>query len=120
MHPETDFELDLLIFFDCVLFLGLAYYYKRNPPKEINGIYGFRTRRSMANQDVWDTANRHNAQGLFNCSLVLFGAQIIAWFFDIPYRILIHLFVMLVGLGFAIFGTINYLNKHFDKNGNRK
>ena len=28
------------------------------PPKEINGIVGYRTRRSMVNQDTWDFANR--------------------------------------------------------------
>ncbi|RMB63328.1 SdpI family protein [Dokdonia sinensis] len=120
MLAGTDLEIDLVILFDCFLFIGLAWYYLKRPPKEINGLYGFRTRRTMANQDIWDEANKRNAQDLFKWSLVLLGVQIIAWLLGIPHRIIIHLVVMLVGLGFAIFATINYLDKHFDKNGNRK
>lgn len=28
----------------------------KNPPKTINGFYGYRTRRSMENQEIWDFA----------------------------------------------------------------
>ena len=31
------------------------------PPKEVNGVVGYRTRRSMVNQDTWDFANRQIA-----------------------------------------------------------
>lgn len=30
----------------------------RNPPRTVNGVYGYRTRRSMASQAAWDFAHR--------------------------------------------------------------
>ncbi len=36
----------------------IGYIYKMRPPKKINHIYGYRTRRSMKNQQVWDYANK--------------------------------------------------------------
>lgn len=31
----------------------------KNPPKKINGIYGYRTSRSRKNQEAWDFAQRY-------------------------------------------------------------
>lgn len=33
---------------------------RRNMPKKPNGVYGYRTRRSMASQQAWDYANRRS------------------------------------------------------------
>ena len=46
----------LLLILD-FLILGLAIIFRVARPKEINPIYGFRTRRSMLNQDTWRVAN---------------------------------------------------------------
>jgi uncharacterized membrane protein len=35
---------------------------KVKPPKKINLFYGYRTARSMSNQNVWDEANKYSAQ----------------------------------------------------------
>ncbi|OBZ16315.1 hypothetical protein A8L34_26925 [Bacillus sp. FJAT-27264] len=35
---------------------------KKKPPKTINSLYGYRTRRSMKNQLLWDEANRYSAE----------------------------------------------------------
>ena len=32
------------------------------PPKKINGIYGYRTSRSMKSQDNWDIAQRYSSR----------------------------------------------------------
>ena len=32
------------------------------PPKKINGLYGYRTRRSMSNQKSWDAAQKISSQ----------------------------------------------------------
>lgn len=32
------------------------------PPKKINGLYGYRTRRSMSNQKAWDAAQKISSQ----------------------------------------------------------
>lgn len=38
----------------CMLFFGRSF--QKNPPKTINGGYGYRTSRSMRNQKAWDFA----------------------------------------------------------------
>ena len=38
-----------------LLILGIIFY--KFPPKKINSVYGYRTPRSMTNQDTWDSAN---------------------------------------------------------------
>lgn len=40
-----------------VLMIVIGKVFVKNPPKTINHIYGYRTRRSMKNQDTWDFAH---------------------------------------------------------------
>lgn len=40
-----------------VLMIVIGKVFIKNPPKQINGIYGYRTRRSMKNQAAWDFAH---------------------------------------------------------------
>lgn len=115
-----DAGLNWAILLDCAFMLGLSWYYKKKPPKKINGLYGFRTRRTMANQDIWDVANKRNAQDLWQFALYLTAISLVLIVFEVPYAILIHVIVLLIGLGIAIFATYRYLDKYFDKNGNRK
>ena len=39
--------------------LGFGAVFLRWPPKEINGVYGYRTARSMASQEAWDFAHAY-------------------------------------------------------------
>lgn len=117
---ETPLFLYLIIIFDGLFFLFLAYYYLKRPPKKINEVYGYRTRKSKANQDIWDVANRRNAQDLIKYSWVVLATGILIWVFQIPFGLIIHLVIVLVGLAIAMYSTMSYLNVHFDTNGNRK
>lgn len=38
--------------------LGFGLLFQRKPPKTVNSIYGYRTTRSMRNQDTWDYAHK--------------------------------------------------------------
>ncbi len=117
---QLDGELVVAILFDCVLMLGLSWYYKKYPPKEINEIYGFRTRRTMANQDIWDAANRRNAQDLWKFAIYLTVFSIALIVLHVPYAFFLHMGALLIGLAIAIYASIQYLDRHFDKKGNRK
>jgi len=114
-----DGRLIFAILFDCVLLLGLSWYYKKYPPKKINQLYGFRTRKTMSNQEIWDIANKRNAQDLWKFALYLTFFSVLLIVFKVPYAIIIHLGAMLIGLGIAVYASIRYIDKHFDKNGNR-
>lgn len=39
-----------------VVWYGLRF--KKNPPREVNTLFGYRTRRSMKNQETWDFAQQ--------------------------------------------------------------
>ncbi len=61
-----------LIFVLCgLLFLaaGLIVYF--NPPKRINGLYGYRTEKSMKSQDRWDFAQIFAAKKMILSGVIL-------------------------------------------------
>ncbi len=46
---------------------------KQFPPKSINSVYGYRTRRSMSDQRLWNEANRYSASLMILSGLVIAG-----------------------------------------------
>ena len=111
----------LLIGLSCGLFLliigGLLYKF---PPKTINTLYGYRTNRSMRNQDTWDSANSYAAKwvlrfGSFTCHIA--GASYI----EFPYHnALISIISMVILVVLVISLTESHLKRHFDKDGTPK
>lgn len=98
--------------------LSIIFYFF--PPKKINSLYGYRTHRTMQNDDIWNFAN-----SLFNRTLIkyasisfvaamalayLYPDLMTSWF---PMAFLF--FTVLV----CIITTENALNQNFDKEGNR-
>lgn len=47
---------DLLI---PVFMIIIGKVFSKNPPKTVNGVYGYRTAMSMKNKDTWDFAQRY-------------------------------------------------------------
>ena len=45
-----------------VIFIVMGYFMSKKPPKEINGLYGYRTPRAMKNQKIWDYAQVYSAK----------------------------------------------------------
>ena len=95
-------------------------------PKEINGIYGYRTAMSMKNQDTWEFAHKHFGKVWFYAGLILLPLNIIPLFFvmgeskDLIGTVgivvcLIDTAVMLL----SIIPTEKALKKNFDSDGNR-
>ena len=64
-------QITLIIVLCGVLFLaaGLAVYF--NPPKKINGLYGYRTEKSMKSQDRWDFAQIYAAKKMILSGAIL-------------------------------------------------
>lgn len=95
-------------------------------PKEINGIYGYRTAMSMKNQDTWEFAHKHFGKVWFYAGLILLPLNIIPLLFvmgeskDLIGTVgivvcLIDTAVMLL----SIIPTEKALKKNFDSDGNR-
>jgi uncharacterized membrane protein len=40
------------------IMIGIGLLWRKRPPRDINGVYGYRTTWSMKNQETWDFAHR--------------------------------------------------------------
>ncbi len=47
------------------------------PPKSINSVYGYRTRRSMSDQRLWNEANRYSASLMILSGLLIAGMGVL-------------------------------------------
>ena len=63
----------LLVPLTMILF-GNLFYYK--PPKNINGIYGYRTKMSRKNQQTWDFAHEHCGWLWIRFGVVMFALSL--------------------------------------------
>ncbi|CAL2062654.1 SdpI family protein [Tenacibaculum sp. 190524A05c] len=98
------------------LFSVIFYFY---PPKKINGLYGYRTPRSMANQDVWDFANSMFNKLFLQYSGISFVAAL-ALSFIAAKTSWQPIAIMVITLAVCVIKTEQELNKNFDKEGKRK
>jgi uncharacterized membrane protein len=53
-----------------LIMVGFGMLFMKNPPKSINSFYGYRTKRSMKNQDTWDFAHYYCGKLWLVCGLV--------------------------------------------------
>ena len=108
-----------MIFFGWLLF--------RKTPKEINYVYGYRTKRSMMNEETWRFANQYFGKVWYLCGLILAPLSVIAIgivFGKGPGTVgtvggIITMLQMLPLIG-AIVPTESELKKNFDENGKRR
>jgi len=106
-----------------ILFYGLpliiiGYITKIKPPKTINHFYGYRTRRSMKNQQIWDYANKISSNMLIYAGVVTCIFGLIPLFISWEHAHFIPLFVLLLSLLVGMLYCEKQLDKHFDKDGN--
>ena len=108
-----------MIFFGRLLF--------RRTPKEINYVYGYRTKRSMMNEETWRFANQYFGKVWYLCGLISAPLSVIAIaivFGKGPGTVgtvggIITMLQMLPLIG-AIVPTESELKKNFDENGKRR
>jgi uncharacterized membrane protein len=103
------------------LLVLFSFIYLKYQPKEVNGIYGYRTKRSMKNQDVWLTANKISAKYMFQASVATTIFQGLGIFLgnNEPTYLLYSFAFLIIAIGISIWLTEVMLNQLFDKEGNR-
>ena len=57
------------------------------PPKKINSIYGYRTSRSMKNQENWDLAQRFSSQLMLKQGLIMLATAFLLEVLPIPMEV---------------------------------
>lgn len=96
-------------------------------PKNINGLVGYRTTRSMKNMDTWKFANEYCGRlwykmGLFMLALSVFVSVVLLGTNDSTYSIISLIFVLVqcVVLIVSIFPVEIALKKMFNTDGTRR
>lgn len=101
--------------------LGIFWYMKKFPPKEINSWYGYRMPSSMRNGDTWQEANTFSANLMFKAAIASLIVSIIT---VILLKGELSIIVSTIFLVTAIFGVIIAteirMKKLFNKDGSRK
>lgn len=63
-----------------LMFISIAYLFKKSYPKEMNSMIGYRTKNAMRSQENWIRANAFSSRLLFKYTLMLPVVQIVLYF----------------------------------------
>ena len=100
----------LLKMFDRIIYIPLligpiffiaGYWMAKNPPKKINHLYGYRSKRAMQSQEKWDFAQNYAARELMNLGFFLALTSFIGKFIEVD-----AMTNLIVGLVMVIFTVV--------------
>ena len=92
------------------LLLVIAVLTKLFPPKKINSIYGYRTRRSMQSEDAWREANTYSSNAMIVLAVLVSIFQLFTyWLFEEPVALSLSAGFLVVGAIVMIFRTERHL-----------
>lgn len=101
--------------------------FRKHGPKNINGIYGYRTSMSMKNKDTWEFAHQYCGRLWIKLGLIMLTISIIVsglafTYVDEAQGIidLILVTIQTIVLIVSIFPVEKALKNNFDGNGNRR
>lgn len=98
-------------------FLALGIFLVKFPPKKINGLYGYRTSRSMQSQEAWDFSQRYSSKIMVVIGVVYSIIGPLSLFVpkqDDMIGALISIAVVLTGVFIMFYKTERQLGKRFD------
>ena len=109
------------------IMVGIGARFLKHPPRTVNAWYGYRTARSMKNQETWKLAHTVCGRYWYCCGWLLLPLSVVPILFvigrsteTIGYTGVITVFIQLVPMLCALPVTEHALRKKFDKNGMRK
>jgi uncharacterized membrane protein len=97
-----------------LVFLAITLIVSFFPPRSINFFYGYRTPRSMRNEDTWKEANAYSARLFQKITVLTYIVQAISLLStDMVTSLFITMGVYLIGLPVMIFLTERHLLQKF-------
>lgn len=60
-----------------VIIILIGFLFKKNPPQNMRGMVGYRTKRSRASKDAWDYAQIRSAELFYNLGFKMLIASVI-------------------------------------------
>ena len=110
-----------------VIMLVFGWIFRRQAPKKINVWYGYRSARSMKNEDTWVFAHQHIGRTWMLVGAVLLVVSVIPMIAvygkdddTVSVVSLVLLFVQMLPMIMSLIPTERALKKTFDENGIRK
>ncbi len=102
-------------FLSGIIFMITGFVMFKFPPKNINMLYGYRTTRSMKNQEQWDFSQKYSAKLLIFCGVFLILTSNISLIITInnKAKLFISLALIFGSVIFLLFKTENELKKRF-------
>ncbi|MCF6307470.1 MAG: SdpI family protein [Flavobacteriaceae bacterium] len=103
-----------------VFMLIVSFIFVKFPPKKINYFYGYRTRHSMVNQEIWTVANNYSSKFMVKITLTSIVFPPILYFIYPEYNLLITIIVHTILLLSILYFTEKHLTESFGKDGKSK
>ena len=102
-------------FLSGIIFIITGFVMFKFPPKNINMLYGYRTTRSMKNQEQWDFSQKYSAKLLILCGVFLILTSNISLIITMnnKAKLFISLALIFGSVIFLLFKTENELKKRF-------
>lgn len=100
MNIENPFFIVLIL--TAVIFILSGFLTSKYPPKSINSFYGYRTSRSMKNQDIWDVAQKISSKKITKYGVIMALVSFLG-LFDI---LSISIFNMFLAIGLIVILSI--------------
>lgn len=112
IYKEIISNISLLV---GIIFLITAVLMYKFPPKDINHLYGYRTKRSMKSQPAWDFAQQYSTKKmiLVSIGLIIFGILDILIIEDYTFTIIVGLSLTILGFIYILITTEKELKKRF-------
>ena len=98
-------------------FLALGVFLMKFPPKRINGLYGYRTSRSMQNHEAWFYSQRYSAKIMVILGIIYLILGLVSLFIpklDDILSAVISIVIVLSGVFVMFYKTEKELAKKFD------
>ncbi len=114
-YPILYNPIFLGLFATGIIFIIAGFILYKIPPKNINFIYGYRSKQSMKNQEVWDFSQTYSAKlmiklGLFYLLTSLFG---LVYLPRIEIALMITFIILLLGVVFLFIKVEQKLKQKF-------
>lgn len=97
------------------IFLFTGFFLFIFPPKNINGLYGYRSSFSMKSQEIWDYAQKHAGKQMMKAGLILIVVGGLFYLLQLPSElaVIFELIALLVVVILMLYFVDKKLRKEF-------
>ena len=80
----NQFQLFITPIMTSIISIVIGFIMLKYPPKEINMLYGYRTKKSMSSQEAWDFSQKYASKKMIQIGIILLLICVLVSAFKIP------------------------------------